>query len=219
LWWLLRWLGHEAVAVLDGGFAKWVAEGRPTSVAAEPRDDARVEFHAAPPRGDMTIGIDDVSAHARDGDWRLLDARAPERYRGEVEPMDPVAGHIPGAANHFYQRNIDERGRCARRKICARDLPTSMASRPSTSSATADRGSGVPQPARARARGYIRSEAVSGIVESVGERSFEAGRTGPAKGSYADPSLEPDGFLWDQTAFLRSQMMSVGKMACLGSVI
>ena len=86
LWWLLRWLGHEAVAVLDGGFARWVAEGRPASVAAEPREAA--EFHAAP-RRDMTIGIDEVSAHARDGDWRLIDARAPERYRGEVEPMDP----------------------------------------------------------------------------------------------------------------------------------
>ena len=123
LWWLLRWLGHEAVAVLDGGFGKWVAEGRPTSVAAEPRDDvsrvsrvatdardARAEFHAAPPRLDMTIEIDEVSAHSRDGDWRLLDARAPERYRGEVEPMDPVAGHIPGAASYFFQRNIDERG-------------------------------------------------------------------------------------------------------------
>jgi len=110
LWWLLRWLGHETVAVLDGGFAKWVAERRPISVAAEPRDvHSRVEFHAAP-RRDMTIDIDDVSAHAREADWRLLDARAPERYRGEVEPMDPVAGHIPGATSYFFQRNIDERG-------------------------------------------------------------------------------------------------------------
>ena len=107
LWWLLRWLGHDSVAVLDGGFAKWVAEGRPVSVAAKPRKAA--EFRAVP-RRDMTISIEDVSAHARDADWRLLDARAPERYRGEVEPMDPVAGHIPGAASYFFQRNIDERG-------------------------------------------------------------------------------------------------------------
>src|SRR5438477_7277926 len=106
LWWLLRWLGHDAVAVLDGGFAKWVGEGRPTSVA-ETREVAT--FHAAP-RRDMTIGLDEVSAHARDADWRLLDARAPERYRGEVEPLDPVAGHIPGATSYFFQRNLDERG-------------------------------------------------------------------------------------------------------------
>ncbi len=108
LWWLLRWLGHDGVAVLDGGYAKWVAEGRPVSVEAAPLDPA--EFHASP-RQDMAIGIEDVSAHARDANWRLLDARAPERYRGEVEPMDPVAGHIPGAASYFFQRNIDERGR------------------------------------------------------------------------------------------------------------
>ena len=107
LWWLLRWLGHEAVAVLDGGFARWVSEGRPISVSAEPREVA--EFHAAP-RRDMTVGIDEVSANARDRDWRLLDGRAPERYRGEVEPMDPVAGHIPGATSYFFQRNIGGRG-------------------------------------------------------------------------------------------------------------
>ena len=107
LWWLLRWLGHDAVAVLDGGFAKWSAEGRPVSATAEPRDAAA--FQPAP-RQEMTIGVGEVSAHARDESWRLLDARAPERFRGEVEPIDPVAGHIPGAANYFFQQNIDERG-------------------------------------------------------------------------------------------------------------
>jgi thiosulfate/3-mercaptopyruvate sulfurtransferase len=119
LWWLLRWLGHDAVAVLDGGFAKWVAEGRPVSVAEAPRgvdssdrtgsSGSRARFHAAP-RRDMTIDIDEVSAHAHDAGWRLLDARAPERYRGELEPMDPVAGHIPGAKSYFFQQNLDARG-------------------------------------------------------------------------------------------------------------
>jgi thiosulfate/3-mercaptopyruvate sulfurtransferase len=107
LWWLLRWLGHDAVAVLDGGFAKWTAEGRPTSSSAELCEP--VEFRLAQRPG-MTISLDEVAHHLHDADWRLLDARAPERYRGEVEPMDPVAGHIPGAASHFFQRNLDERG-------------------------------------------------------------------------------------------------------------
>ena len=107
LWWLLRWLGHDAVAVLDGGFAKWIAEGRPTSIADEPRE--AVDFHAAP-RANMAVGVDEVAAHMRDAGWRLVDARAPERYRGEIEPMDPVAGHISGATNYFFQWNIDERG-------------------------------------------------------------------------------------------------------------
>jgi thiosulfate/3-mercaptopyruvate sulfurtransferase len=107
LWWLLRWLGHNAVAVLDGGLAKWIAEGRPVSTAVTPREQA--VFDAAP-RTDMTVAISDVAAHAHDAGWRLIDSRAPERYRGEVEPMDPVAGHIPGASNYFFQQNIGERG-------------------------------------------------------------------------------------------------------------
>jgi thiosulfate/3-mercaptopyruvate sulfurtransferase len=107
LWWLLRWMGHDAVAVLDGGFAKWVAEGRPFSNADSPRP--AVEFHGSA-RADMTVNAETVANSSGRPDWRVLDARAPERYRGEVEPMDPVAGHIPGATSYFFQRNLDERG-------------------------------------------------------------------------------------------------------------
>jgi thiosulfate/3-mercaptopyruvate sulfurtransferase len=107
LWWLLRWLGHDAVAILDGGLAKWIAEGRPTSVAAAAR--RATDFHAAP-RSDMTIEVDEVGAHVGEAEWRLIDARAPERYRGEVEPIDPVGGHIPGARNYFFRGNLDEDG-------------------------------------------------------------------------------------------------------------
>ena len=107
LWWLLRWLGHDAVAVLDGGLARWAAEGRPVSTADPHREP--VEFHAAPRRG-MTVTAAEVDARRRDPAYRVVDGRAPERYRGEVEPMDPVAGHVPGAISHFFQQNLDERG-------------------------------------------------------------------------------------------------------------
>ena len=107
LWWMLRWLGHDAAAVLDGGLAKWVAEGRPTSAGAETRQ-AR-EFRGAP-RAAMAVSADEVASHLGTAEWRLVDARAPERYRGETEPIDKTPGHIPGAANHFYQWNVDEQG-------------------------------------------------------------------------------------------------------------
>lgn len=108
LWWLLRWLGHDAAAVLDGGFTQWSAEGRPTSSDPE-RRAARV--FTGSPRRDMIVDADRVASIAAASDWRLIDARAPERYRGEVEPLDRVAGHIPGARNYFFGRNVDGRGR------------------------------------------------------------------------------------------------------------
>jgi thiosulfate/3-mercaptopyruvate sulfurtransferase len=107
LWWMLRWLGHDAVAVLDGGFAKWTAEGRDTRSGTETR--APQTFIAAP-RDEMLATVDQVAALRADRDWQLVDARAPERFRGDIEPLDKVAGHIPGAANHCYQTNLDADG-------------------------------------------------------------------------------------------------------------
>jgi thiosulfate/3-mercaptopyruvate sulfurtransferase len=107
LWWMLRWLGHEDVAVLDGGFQKWVAEGREVTPGAEFR--ARRVFHGAP-RPDLTVDAKEVAMLAQRRGWTLVDARAPERYRGEVEPIDRVAGHIPGAVNHPFTENLDDRG-------------------------------------------------------------------------------------------------------------
>lgn len=107
LWWMLRWLGHAEVAVLDGGFAKWLAEGRPTTSGAERRPPR--EFTGAP-RAEMTAGPNDVAARIGRKDSRLVDARSPERYRGESETLDKAAGHIPGAANHFFQWNLNDRG-------------------------------------------------------------------------------------------------------------
>ena len=101
LWWLLRWVGHDAVAVLDGGFAKWMAEGRPvTSDIPQPK----VTKFPVRVRSDMAM---DVAALAKTLRKRvLLDARAPARYRGEQEPIDPVAGRIPGALNRFNMDNV-----------------------------------------------------------------------------------------------------------------
>ncbi len=104
LWWLLRWQGHSRVAVLDGGFPKWLAEKRPVSSEA-PRIEP-VIFHPKPQNNSVDVRF--VETHLGQIDMLLIDARSPERYNGSVEPLDPVAGHIPGALNHFFQNNLDK---------------------------------------------------------------------------------------------------------------
>ena len=102
-WWLLRHHGHRDVRVLDGGWSAWLAEGGATETGAGPL--APGDFAARP--GDVqVVGPDEVL-----GVRVLVDARAPERYRGEVEPVDPVAGHIPGAVNVPTDRNLGADGR------------------------------------------------------------------------------------------------------------
>jgi thiosulfate/3-mercaptopyruvate sulfurtransferase len=106
LWWLLRDYGHDDVLVLDGGLAAWVAAGRPTStdpVVPEPGD-----WEGTPGRLPV-VRADGVPGLARDG--LLIDVRAAERFRGEHEPIDPVAGHVPGAVNAPLTGNTDESGR------------------------------------------------------------------------------------------------------------
>ena len=102
LWWMLRWLGHDRVAVLDGGFAKWEREGR--DVSSEPAAITATTFTPAHVR--PTVSATGVAASLPRHGLLLLDARAAERYRGDVEPLDPVAGHIPGAINRPYTRNV-----------------------------------------------------------------------------------------------------------------
>ncbi|WP_203899488.1 sulfurtransferase [Virgisporangium aliadipatigenens] len=105
-WWVLRWAGHPDVRILDGGYAAWTADGRPVT-------DDRVE----PAPGGFTVApdhepvIDAGAAAAFAVDGRLLDARVPARYRGEQEPVDPVAGHIPGALNQPAAYTVDDNGR------------------------------------------------------------------------------------------------------------
>ena len=106
-WWMLRWLGHEAVAVLDGGVAAWLAAGG-TLVQAPPGAAPRPPYPARPSRAPS---IDADMLQQELGRVRLLDARAPERFRGEVEPLDKQAGHIPGAVNRFFKDNLAADGR------------------------------------------------------------------------------------------------------------
>jgi thiosulfate/3-mercaptopyruvate sulfurtransferase len=106
-WWLLRWLGHDAVAVLDGGVAAWRAAGGAwTAEATAPRP---LPPYPLGPAAMPTLTADELLA--RLGRVRLFDARAGERFRGEVEPLDPVAGHIPGATLRFFKDNLQADGR------------------------------------------------------------------------------------------------------------
>jgi thiosulfate/3-mercaptopyruvate sulfurtransferase len=108
LWWMLRWLGHEAVALLDGGLPLWEKEGRAmTKEAPQPRKGA---FVPRPHLG-ATVDLPFVDRFREDASIRLVDARAAERFAGLQEPIDPVAGHIPGAVNRFWQRNLSPDGR------------------------------------------------------------------------------------------------------------
>jgi len=108
LWWSLRWLGHETVAVLDGGLTRWVAEGHATASGEDTREP---RTFAGTPRPELMADADEIARLLGRGGAVIVDARAPERYRGEVEPIDRVAGHIPGAVNHPFKTNVDAAGR------------------------------------------------------------------------------------------------------------
>jgi thiosulfate/3-mercaptopyruvate sulfurtransferase len=107
LWWLLRWLGHERVAVLDGGLAAWRRLKLPLATTTPALPAACFEPHTV---AGMTLGKQQVLAALGDPQALILDARAPERYSGEEEIIDPIAGHIPGAVNRFFFDNLDDVG-------------------------------------------------------------------------------------------------------------
>ena len=106
LWWLLRWLGHESVAVLDGGFAAWREAGLRLETTPPPAPVSTGDFRVGHPLVE-SVDIERVAA----GGLRLLDARERARFAGEHEPIDPVAGRIPGALNHPFTDNVDADGR------------------------------------------------------------------------------------------------------------
>ena len=108
-WWLLRWLGHTEVAVLDGGIAGWLQAGGTTTASPTAAPTTQAPYPAA--REPAMPTIDATQLLSRLGTLTLLDARAGERFRGEVEPLDPVAGHIPGATLRFFKDNLQADGR------------------------------------------------------------------------------------------------------------
>lgn len=126
LWWMVRWIGHAHVVVLDGGLPTWLAAGLPMT-----------EDVPTPRRGNLALGpslvaqVDtaDVVANLATHDRLVVDARAPERFRGDVEPLDPVAGHIPGAVNHPMARSIAADGRFKDAADLRREFDTTLAGR------------------------------------------------------------------------------------------
>lgn len=106
LWWMLRSFGHSSVSVLDGGIQAWTSSGRP--LTADVPDRAATTY-PAPPAWTGIVDADDVAQGVQYG-VTLIDARAPERFRGETEPIDSRAGHIPGAINLFHADNLGDDG-------------------------------------------------------------------------------------------------------------
>jgi thiosulfate/3-mercaptopyruvate sulfurtransferase len=120
LWFLCKWIGHDAAAVLDGGFAVWTALGYPVTdetPAPAKRGDVRVRL-----RPGLVVDARFVHGHLESPAMQLLDARATERYSGEVEPIDPVAGHIPGARNRWFKENFDSEGRFKKPEVLRREF-------------------------------------------------------------------------------------------------
>lgn len=126
LWWMLRWLGHDSVAVLDGGWAAWQSENRP--VESQTPTPAPTQF-VPRPRPEMVVDVEKVFQYTASGGALLIDARAADRFRGENETIDPVGGHIPGASNHFYGGNLAD-GRFRSREYLAATFRSLIGQRP-----------------------------------------------------------------------------------------
>jgi thiosulfate/3-mercaptopyruvate sulfurtransferase len=113
LWWLLRWAGHPAVAVLNGGFAAWQQTGLPVTTAPPTIRSRAFALQPGGPGLVTTAGLERMIAEndLSEGRIALVDARSADRFAGENETLDPVAGHVPGARNHPFGANLDADGR------------------------------------------------------------------------------------------------------------
>lgn len=107
LWWMLRWVGHRDVSVLDGGLSAWKADGGALDTSVRPLQSVSYPLGEVLPIADA----DAVRANLASAERLLVDARAPDRFRGENETLDPVGGHIPGAVNRFFKLNLADDGR------------------------------------------------------------------------------------------------------------
>ncbi len=125
-WWMVRWLGHEAVAVLDGGWAAWQRENRPAESSTPAPSPAQFTPH---PRPELVVNADSALQYTASGGALLIDARAADRFRGENETLDPVGGHIPGATNYFYGQNLAD-GRFRSREELAQRFHALLGQRP-----------------------------------------------------------------------------------------
>jgi thiosulfate/3-mercaptopyruvate sulfurtransferase len=127
LWWMLRWLGHANVAVLDGGWGAWTRGGQTVTADVPPVKPGRFNPRL---QADAARGVDAVATGMGKQDALMLDARAPNRYRGENETLDPVAGHIPHAANRFFQLNLDADGKFKPAAALRKEFGVALGARP-----------------------------------------------------------------------------------------
>jgi len=111
LWWMLKWCGHEAVAVLDGGLGAWIEAGGALQSGPAPAATAAATAFELRPSQVRVVGTQDIARQLGSPGQTLIDARAQARFRGDMEPLDPVAGHIPGALNRPFTENIGPDGR------------------------------------------------------------------------------------------------------------
>jgi len=131
LWWMLRWMGHPEVAVLNGGFAAWQAAGLPVSAARSERQPR--QFSTRPSRTVAPMATDELQRALAEASVVLVDARAADRFAGRNETLDPVAGHVPGARNHPFSLNLDTEGRFLSAAELQRRWRVTLADAPATS--------------------------------------------------------------------------------------